>query len=140
MKLILEKERDEMIKRINKLVLGISLLFLIISITAGCGMGKEAEIKKSFEKTLSMYPIKNLEDLYDKEGYRDDEFDKNDKGTWIINSQMAIQNKGEALKIKGMLLKIDRNTRSAKGFYYTNEIKTEKYEVAQDNQKNIQLK
>ena len=52
------KESDEMIKRINKLVLGISLLFLIISITAGCGMGKEAEIKKSFEKTLSMYPIK----------------------------------------------------------------------------------
>ena len=53
---------------------------------------------------------------------------------------MAIQNKGEALKIKGMLLKINRNTRSAKGFYYTNEIKTEKCEVAQDNQKNIQLK
>ncbi len=127
-------------KRLNKLVLGISFLFLVISITAGCGIGKEAEIKKSFEKTLSMYPIKNLEDLYDKEGYRDDQFDKNDKGTWIVNSQMAIQNKGEALKIKGMLLKIDRNTRSAKGFYYTNEIKTEKYEVAQDNQKNIQLK
>ncbi|CAC6771434.1 Membrane lipoprotein [Staphylococcus aureus] len=127
-------------KRLNKLVLGISFLFLVISITAGCGIGKEAEIKKSFEKTLSMYPIENLEDLYDKEGYRDDQFDKNDKGTWIINSQMAIQNKGEALKIKGMLLKINRNTRSAKGFYYTNEIKTEKYEVAQDNQKNIQLK
>ncbi|CAC9288124.1 Tandem lipoprotein within Pathogenicity island [Staphylococcus aureus] len=137
MKSIPEKESDEMIKRVNKLVLGISLLFLVISITAGCGMGKEAEIKKSFEKTLSMYPIKNLEDLYDKEGYRDDQFDKNDKGTWIVNSQMAIQNKGEALKIKGMLLKIDRNTRSAKGFYYTNEIKTEKYEVAQDNQKKI---
>ncbi len=62
------KESDEMIKRVNKLVLGISLLFLVISITAGCGMGKEAEIKKSFGKTLSMYPIKNLEDLYDKEG------------------------------------------------------------------------
>ncbi|HFQ6618077.1 TPA: tandem-type lipoprotein [Staphylococcus aureus] len=129
-----------MIKRVNKLVLGISLLFLVISITAGCGMGKEAEIKKSFEKTLSMYPIKNLEDLYDKEGYRDDQFDKNDKGTWIVNSQMAIQNKGEALKIKGMLLKIDRNTRSAKVFYYTNEIKTEKYEVAQDNQKKYPVK
>ncbi|HCY1017208.1 TPA: tandem-type lipoprotein, partial [Staphylococcus aureus] len=28
-----------MMKRLNKLVLGISLLFLIISITAGCGMG-----------------------------------------------------------------------------------------------------
>ncbi|MBE2139970.1 tandem-type lipoprotein [Staphylococcus argenteus] len=129
-----------MMKRLNKLVLGISFLFLVISITAGCGIGKEAEVKKSFEKTLSMYPIKNLEDLYDKEGYRDDEFDKNDKGTWIINSQMATQNKGEALKINGMLLKINRNTRSAKGFYYTNEIKTEKYEVAQDNQKKYPVK
>ncbi|HCG2621261.1 TPA: tandem-type lipoprotein [Staphylococcus aureus] len=129
-----------MMKRLNKLMLGISFLFLVISITAGCGMGKEAEIKKSFEKTLSMYPIKNLEDLYDKEGYRDDQFDKKDKGTWIINSEMATQNKGEALKINGMLLKINRNTRSAKGFYYTNEIKTEKYEVAQDNQKKYPVK
>ncbi|MBS3338605.1 tandem-type lipoprotein [Staphylococcus aureus] len=129
-----------MMKRLNKLMLGISFLFLVISITAGCGMGKETEIKKSFEKTLSMYPIKNLEDLYDKEGYRDDQFDKKDKGTWIINSEMATQNKGEALKINGMLLKINRNTRSAKGFYYTNEIKTEKYEVAQDNQKKYPVK
>ncbi|HCY4950592.1 TPA: tandem-type lipoprotein [Staphylococcus aureus] len=129
-----------MMKRLNKLMLGISFLFLVISITAGCGMGKEAEVKKSFEKTLSMYPIKNLEDLYDKEGYRDDQFDKKDKGTWIINSEMATQNKGEALKINGMLLKINRNTRSAKGFYYTNEIKTEKYEVAQDNQKKYPVK
>ncbi|MBU7114887.1 Csa1 family protein, partial [Staphylococcus aureus] len=99
-----------MMKRLNKLVLGIIFLFLVISITAGCGIGKEAEIKKSFEKTLSMYPIKNLEDLYDKEGYRDDEFDKNDKGTWIIGSEMAIQNKGEALKVKGMVLYMNRNT------------------------------
>lgn len=82
-----------MMKRLNKLVLSISFLYLIISFTAGCGMGKEAEIKKSFEKTLSMYPIKNLEDLYDKEGYRDDQFDKKDKGTWIIRSEMAIQKK-----------------------------------------------
>ncbi|CAQ48946.1 hypothetical protein JN533_25200 [Staphylococcus aureus] len=35
---------------------------------------KEEQIKKSFSKTLDMYPIKNLEDLYDKEGYRDGEF------------------------------------------------------------------
>ncbi|HDD6193310.1 TPA: tandem-type lipoprotein, partial [Staphylococcus aureus] len=28
-----------MMKRLNKLVLGISFLFLVISITAGCGMG-----------------------------------------------------------------------------------------------------
>ncbi len=37
-------------KRLNKLVLYISFLILIISITAGCGIGKEAEVKKSFEK------------------------------------------------------------------------------------------
>ena len=38
------------------------------------GDSKETQIKKSFAKTLEMYPIKNLEDLYDKEGYRDGEF------------------------------------------------------------------
>ncbi|SUK20257.1 Putative lipoprotein [Staphylococcus aureus] len=95
-------------KRLNKLVLYISFLILVISITAGCGIGKEAEIKKNFEKTLSMYPIKNLEDLYDKEGYRDDQFDKNDKGTWIINSEMVVQPKGERMKSKGMVLYILR--------------------------------
>ncbi|HCV0623899.1 TPA: tandem-type lipoprotein [Staphylococcus aureus] len=123
-----------MMKRLNKLVLSISFLYLIISFTAGCGMGKEAEIKKSFEKTLSMYPIKNLEDLYDKEGYRDDQFDKKDKGTWIIRSEMAIQKKGEALNIKGMVLKLNRNTRSAKGFYYVNAIKKDENGRPLDNQ------
>ncbi|HHC6088829.1 TPA: tandem-type lipoprotein [Staphylococcus aureus] len=123
-----------MMKRLNTLVLYISFLILIISIVAGCGTGKEAEIKKSFEKTLSMYPIKNLEDLYDKEGYRDDEFDKNDKGTWTISSEMAIQKKGEALNIKGMVLKLNRNTRSAKGFYYVNAIKKDGNGRPLDNQ------
>ena len=56
----------------------------------GCNSSSEnAKIKrrlkrrpnqKSFAKTLDMYPIKNLEDLYDKEGYRDGEFEKGDKG------------------------------------------------------------
>ncbi|HDK9482354.1 TPA: tandem-type lipoprotein [Staphylococcus aureus] len=119
-------------KRFKKIVLCISLLFLTIFI-GGCGMGKEAEIKKSFEKTLSMYPIKNLEDLYDKEGYRDDQFDKKDKGTWIIGSEMATQNKGEALKVKGMVLYMNRNTRSAKGFYYVNAVKKDEDGRPQDN-------
>ncbi|XTV95969.1 Csa1 family protein, partial [Staphylococcus aureus] len=52
---------------------------------------KEEQIKKSFAKTLDMYPIKNLEDLYDKEGYRDGEFKKGDKGTWVVRSEMIIQ-------------------------------------------------
>ena len=42
-----------------------------------------------------MYPIKNLEDLYDKEGYRDEEFDKNDKGTWVIQNYMTVRKKSE---------------------------------------------
>ncbi|SUK31898.1 lipoprotein [Staphylococcus aureus] len=57
-------------------------IFILIVVIAGCGKGneikedskedsKEDQIKKSFAKTLDMYPIKNLEDLYDKEGYRD---------------------------------------------------------------------
>ncbi|MCK8533873.1 tandem-type lipoprotein, partial [Staphylococcus aureus] len=47
---------------------------------AGCesnkitGDSKETQIKKSFAKTLDVYPTKNLEDFYDKEGYRDGEF------------------------------------------------------------------
>ncbi|WP_025176448.1 tandem-type lipoprotein, partial [Staphylococcus aureus] len=126
-------------KRFKKIVLCISLLFLTIFI-GGCGMGKEAEIKKSFEKTLSMYPIKNLEDLYDKEGYRDDEFDKNDKGTWIVNSQMAIQNKGEALKVKGMVLYMNRNTKTTNGYYYVDVTKDEDEGKPHDNEKRYPVK
>ncbi|HCU8272224.1 TPA: tandem-type lipoprotein [Staphylococcus aureus] len=126
-------------KRLKKIVLCISFLFLTIFI-GGCGMGKEAEIKKSFEKTLSMYPIKNLEDLYDKEGYRDDQFDKKDKGTWIINSEMATQNKGEALKIKGMVLYMNRNTKTTKGYYYVNAIKNYKDGRPQENEKRYPVK
>ncbi|WP_152520214.1 Csa1 family protein, partial [Staphylococcus epidermidis] len=61
-------------KHSKKLLLCISFLLITIFI-GGCGFinkddSKETEIKKSFNKKLSMYPIKNLEDLYDKEGYR----------------------------------------------------------------------
>ncbi|CAA3899548.1 putative lipoprotein [Staphylococcus aureus] len=76
---------------------------------------KETQIKKSFAKTLDIYPIKNLEDLYDKEGYRDGEFKKDDKGTWLIRSEMKIQLKGENLESRGAVLEINRNTRTAKG-------------------------
>lgn len=89
--------RCEKMKYYGKFLCGISFLILTYFI-GGCGFmnkdnNKEAEIKESFNKTLSMYPIKNLEDLYDKEGYRDEEFEKEDKGTWIINSEMNIQKK-----------------------------------------------
>ncbi len=75
-----------MMGNLKSFALYISILILIV-IVAGCGKGnetkedsKEIQIKKSFAKTLDMYPIKNLEDLYDKEGYRDGEFKKVTKG------------------------------------------------------------
>ena len=82
-----------------------------------------------------MYPIKNLEDLYDKEGYRDEEFDKDDKGTWLLHSEMAIQRKGEDLETRGMVLKINRNTRTSKGNYIINKISTDSKGVSRNTQK-----
>ncbi|HHB9378350.1 TPA: tandem-type lipoprotein [Staphylococcus aureus] len=79
---------------------------------------KETQIKKSFSKTLDMYPIKNLEDLYDKEGYRDGEFKKGDKGMWTIYTDFAKGNKSDELDDEGMVLNLDRNTRTAKGYYF----------------------
>jgi len=75
-------ERREAMGYLKRFALYISVMILIFAI-AGCGKGnetkedsKEEQIKKSFAITLDMYPIKNLEDLYDKEGYRDSEFKK----------------------------------------------------------------
>ncbi|HII1576326.1 TPA: tandem-type lipoprotein Lpl2 [Staphylococcus aureus] len=83
---------------------------------------KEEQIKKSFAKTLDMYPIKNLEDLYDKEGYRDSEFKKGDKGMWMIYTDFAKSNKPGVLDNEGMILNLDRNTRTAKGYYFVDAI------------------
>ncbi len=120
-------------------------LLLITVFIGGCGsmtkeVNKEEKIKNSFEKTLSMYPIKNLEDLYDKEGYRDEEFDKDDKGTWLLHSEMAIQRKGKDLETRGMVLKINRNTQTSKGDYITNKITYDNKGRPQNNKKNIQSK
>ncbi len=93
---------------LKRLALLISVIILTIFIM-GCDSksdfaenpkegSKEAQIKKSF-KTLDMYPIKNLEeDFYDKEGYRDGELKKDDKGTWLIRSEIVKQPKGKVMK------------------------------------------
>uniref|UniRef100_UPI00066EF3B4 tandem-type lipoprotein n=2 Tax=Staphylococcus TaxID=1279 RepID=UPI00066EF3B4 len=110
-------------KSIKRIGLCISLLILIIFVTS-CGSNKitgdskEEQIKKSFAKTLDMYPTKNLEDLYDKEGYRDGEFEKGDKGMWTIYTDFAKSNKPGELSNEGMVLHLDRNTRTAKGYYF----------------------
>ncbi len=98
---------------------------------------KEEQIKKSFAKTLDMYPIKNLEDLYDKEGYRDDEFKKGDKGTWTLLTSFAKSNKPGEIDDEGMVLFLNRNTKKATGYYYTSKVHDEFNE--KDQKKNIML-
>ena len=131
-------------KHSRRLIVFASFLILTFFIS-GCGSmtkegNKEEKIKKSFEKTLGMYPIKNLEDLYDKEGYRDEEFDKDDKGTWLLHSEMAIQRKGEDLETRGMVLKINRNTQTSKGDYITNKITYDNKGRPQSNKKKYPVK
>ncbi|HCU8480462.1 TPA: tandem-type lipoprotein, partial [Staphylococcus aureus] len=99
-----------------------------------------AQIKEAFNKTLNMYPTKNLEDFYDKEGFRDQEFDKRDKGTWIINSGMNIQLKGGALKSRAMVLYINRNTRTAKGYFLISETTEDKKGYVHNKDKKYPVK
>ena len=92
----------------KKLTLGICLVLLIILI-GGCIImtkinSRNAQIKDTFNQTLKLYPTKNLEDFYDKEGFRDQEFKKGDKGTWIVNSEMVIEPKGKDMETRGMVL------------------------------------
>ncbi|EOH98818.1 tandem lipoprotein [Enterococcus moraviensis ATCC BAA-383] len=86
---------------------------------AGCETKNKAEIEQSFDKVLAMYPTPNLESFYDMEGYRDDEFEKDDKGVWVLNSDFSMSKTEEGdLLTEGMRLRINRNTRKMKGYYY----------------------
>ena len=73
-----------------------------------------------------MYPIKNLEDLYDKEGYRDEEFDKDDKGEWILQSTMNVEKDGGELVSEGMVIYMSRNTKETQGSYNIEKVYEDK--------------
>ncbi|AGU56085.1 TPA: tandem-type lipoprotein [Staphylococcus aureus] len=105
----------------RKLILCLYLVLLAVFISA-CGMKEEKQIKESFNKTLSLYPTKNLEDFYDKEGFRDQEFEKGDKGTWIVDSEMVIELKGKKMESRSMVLYINCNTRTTKGNFIVREL------------------
>ena len=129
---------------LKKVTIYISLLILTIFI-GGCGFinkedSKETEIKQNFNKMLDVYPTKNLEDFYDKEGFRDEEFDKGDKGTWIIRSEMTKQPKGKIMTSRGMVLYINRNTRTAKGYFLIDEIKDDSNGRPIENEKKYPVK
>ncbi|MCW7858987.1 tandem-type lipoprotein [Staphylococcus epidermidis] len=131
-------------KHSKKLLLCISFL-LITFFIGGCGFmnkddGKETEIKQNFNKMLNVYPTKNLENFYDKEGYRDEEFDKDDKGTWIVHSKMVIEPKGKNMESRGMVLFINRNTRTSKGYFIVNEIEKDRKGRPINNKKKYPVK
>ncbi|WP_150009128.1 Csa1 family protein, partial [Staphylococcus aureus] len=94
----------------KKLMLGICLVLLIILIVGYVIMTKinsrSAQIKDTFNQTLKLYPTKNLEDFYDKEGFRDQEFEKGDKGNWIVDSEMVIELKDKKMESRSMVLYI----------------------------------
>ncbi|WP_141760427.1 tandem-type lipoprotein, partial [Staphylococcus sp. HMSC063A07] len=128
----------------RQLKLGICLILLIILI-GGCVIltkinNRNAQIKESFNKTLSLYPTKNLEDFYDKEGFRDQEFEKGDKGTWIVNSEMVIGPKGKNMESRGMVLYINRNTRTTKGYYFISETTYDNNGRPKDDEKRYPVK
>ncbi|HIA6638087.1 TPA: tandem-type lipoprotein [Staphylococcus aureus] len=128
----------------KRLKLCLCLMMLSVFISA-CGMKKEEsskdkQIKENFNKTLSLYPTKNLEDFYDKEGFRDEEFEKGDKGTWIIYSEMVIEPKGKNMETRGMVLYINRNTRTTKGNFIVNEITDDNDGRPIDNKKKYPVK
>ncbi|HEI9050768.1 tandem-type lipoprotein [Staphylococcus aureus] len=110
----------------KKLMLGICLVLLIILIVGYVIMTKinsrSAQIKDTFNQTLKLYPTKNLDDFYDKEGFRDQEFEKGDKGNWIVDSEMVIELKDKKMESRSMVLYINRNTRTTKGNFIVREL------------------
>ncbi|HHA0677774.1 TPA: tandem-type lipoprotein [Staphylococcus aureus] len=110
----------------KKLMLGICLVLLIILIVGYVIMTKinsrSAQIKDTFNQTLKLYPTKNLEDFYDKEGFRDQDFEKGDKGNWIVDSEMVIELKDKKMESRSMVLYINRNTRTTKGNFIVREL------------------
>lgn len=101
---------------------------------------QEEKVGQSFDKVLAIYPTKNLMDFYDMEAYRDSEFEKDDKGVWVLDSDISTSKGTEdPLVSEGMNLRMNRNTGKAKGFYYHSEFsdkgdKEMKYPITYDEQ------
>ncbi|QTQ07567.1 Csa1 family protein [Macrococcoides canis] len=91
----------------------------LIMLNIGCSnivITKDQKVEEAFEKHLSIYPVKSLEGFYDMEGFRDEEFEKDDKGTWVLLSETSNKKDNQSPLIsKGIVLFMDRNTEKARG-------------------------
>ncbi|NJI00723.1 tandem-type lipoprotein [Staphylococcus hyicus] len=119
--------------KLMKKIIIIAGLMMTIGLLSSCGMSTREKIESGLKEPLSVYPTKNLEDFYDKEGYRDSSFSKDDKGVWSVYTSIATRNDEGKLKTEGVILFIDRNTRTSKGYYYVdNESKDDRKNVEKE--------
>ena len=97
-------------------------LMMSIGILSSCDFTTRQEIESGLKEPLSVYPTKNLEDFYDKEGYRDSNFSKDDKGVWSVYTSIGKSKNEGILNIEGAMLYIDKSTRKSEGYFFTDDI------------------
>ena len=106
-------------------------LIIAMGLLSSCDFTTRQKIESGLKEPLSVYPTKNLEDFYDKEGYRDSNFSKDDKGIWMVISVLSKRNEEGKIRREGVKLYIDRNTRTSEGCYYVDN-------SSKDERKNVQ--
>ncbi|UTG99547.1 tandem-type lipoprotein [Macrococcoides canis] len=105
-------------KRYKKLLMIGATVMMIGTGCSNMALTTDQKVEQAFEKHLSIYPVKSLEDFYEMEGFRDEEFEKDDKGTWVLNSSISNQSEEDGpLITQGIVLYLDRNNKMGKGYY-----------------------
>ncbi|KFE42091.1 tandem-type lipoprotein [Staphylococcus agnetis] len=104
--------------KLARKIIIIAGVMMSIGLLSSCDFTTRQKIESGLKEPLSVYPTKNLEDFYDKEGYRDSNFSKDDKGIWMLISVLSKRNEEGKIKREGVKLYIDRNTRTSEGYYY----------------------
>ena len=119
--------------KLTKNLLIILGVVLIMGLLSSCDFTTRQKIESGLKEPLSVYPTKNLEEFYDKEGYRDSNFSKDDKGVWSVISAISKRNEEGKLRMEGVKLYIDRNTRTSEGYYFIDN-------SSKDERKNVEKK
>ncbi|WRN77107.1 tandem-type lipoprotein [Staphylococcus aureus] len=65
---------------------------------------------------------------------------KGDKGTWIIHSKMTIETNGKNMESRGLVLYVDRNTRTTKGEFIVRELWEDKKGYSRSKEKEYPVK
>ncbi len=93
-------------------------LIIAMGLLSSCDFTTRQKIESGLKEPLSVYPTKNLEDFYDKEGYRESNFSKDDKGVWSIFTSISRKDKEGLLRTESVILYIDIKTKTSEGYYF----------------------